>query len=131
MWTAKDWGTEMSVKRLLAIDDEPDFMEIVRTVAEKLGYEVKITDKADEFAEIYESFNPNVIVLDLVMPEVDGVELAHWLAHEKCQAKIVFITGHNPRYADAAQDLAEKGDLVSVTTLSKPISLTTLREALA
>jgi CheY-like chemotaxis protein len=120
----------MSVKRLLAIDDEPDFMEIVRTVAEKLDYEVKITDKADAFAEIYESFNPDVIVLDLVMPEVDGVELAHWLAHENCQAKIIFITGHNPRYADAAQDLADKGDLVSVTTLSKPVSLTTLREAL-
>jgi len=117
----------MSGKRLLAIDDEPDFMEIVRTVAEKLEYEVNITDKADQFAEIYESFNPDVIVLDLVMPEVDGVELAH----EKSQAKIIFITGHNPRYADAAQDLADKGDLVSVTTLSKPVSLTTLREALA
>ncbi len=120
----------MNSKRLLAIDDEPDFMEIVRTVAEGLGYEVKITDKADEFAEIYESFDPNVIVLDLVMPEVDGVELAHWLAHEKSQAKIIFITGHNPRYADAAQDLADKGDLVSVTTLSKPVSLAVLREAL-
>ena len=117
----------MSGKRLLAIDDEPDFMEIVRTVAEKLEYEVNITDKADQFAEIYESFNPDVIVLDLVMTEVDGVELAH----EKSQAKIIFITGHNPRYADAAQDLADKGDLVSVTTLSKPVSLTTLREALA
>ena len=105
-------------------------MEIVRNVAEGLGYEVKITDKADEFAEIYESFEPNVIVLDLVMPEVDGVELAQWLAHEKSQAKIVFVTGHNPRFADAAQDLADKGDLVSVTTLSKPVSLAALREAI-
>lgn len=121
----------MSDKRLLAIDDEPDFMEIVREVAEGLGYEVRTTDKADEFAEIYESFDPTVIVLDMVMPEVDGVELAHWLAHEKCQAKIFFVTGHNPRYADAAQDLVESGDLVSVTTLSKPVSLSTLREALA
>ncbi|MEE8139969.1 MAG: response regulator [Alphaproteobacteria bacterium] len=120
----------MNSKRLLAIDDEPEFMEIVRTVAEGLGYEVKITNEADEFAEIYESFDPDVIVLDLVMPEVDGVELAYWLAHEKSQAKIIFITGHNPRYADAARDLADKGDLVSVTTLSKPVNLAVLREAL-
>ncbi|MDH3239761.1 MAG: response regulator [Alphaproteobacteria bacterium] len=121
----------MTDRRLLAIDDEPDFMEILREVAEGLGFDVKTTEKADEFAEIYESFNPTVIVLDLVMPEVDGVELAHWLAHEKCQAKIIFVTGHNPRFADAAQDLATKGDLVSVTTLSKPVSLGTLREALS
>jgi CheY-like chemotaxis protein len=120
----------MDGRRLLAIDDEPDFMEIVREVAEGLGYDVRTTAKADEFAEIYETFDPTVIVLDLVMPEVDGVELAQWLAHEKCKAKILFVTGHNPRYADAAQDLVDKGDLVSVTTLSKPVSIATLREAL-
>ena len=120
----------MSDRRLLAIDDDPDFLEIVRSVAEDLGYEVNATSKVDDFAEIYESFDPTVIVLDLVMPEVDGVELVHWLAHEKCQAKIVFITGYNPRYADSAQELVDKGDLVSVTTLSKPVSLAALEEAL-
>ena len=121
----------MDGKRLLAIDDDPDFLEIVRSVAEDVGYTVRTTGKADDLAEIYESFDPTAIVLDLVMPEVDGVELAHWLAHEGCQAKIIFITGYNPRYADSAKELVESGDLVSVTTLSKPVSLATLEKALS
>ncbi|MGY9006061.1 MAG: response regulator [Alphaproteobacteria bacterium] len=120
----------MSDKRLLAIDDEPAFAEIVRAVAEGLGYEVRVAEKADEFADIYEQFDPTVIVLDLVMPEVEGVELAHWLAHEKCRAKIVFVTGHNPHFTGSARELAEKGELKSVTTLTKPVSISELREIL-
>jgi CheY-like chemotaxis protein len=121
----------MGDKRLLAIDDDPDFVDVVRSLAEDLGYDVMTTGNVDDFTKAYESFDPTVVVLDLVMPEVDGVELAHWLAYEKCQAKIIFITGYNPRYADSAQDLVDKGDLVSVTTLSKPVSLSSLEEALS
>ena len=121
----------MTGKRLLAIDDDPDFLEIVRSVAEDLGYAVNTTSKVDDFAEIYESFDPTVVVLDLVMPEVDGVELAQWLAHEKCKAKIVFITGYNPHYTASTQELVDKGELVSVTTLAKPVSLAAMEEALS
>lgn len=72
-----------------------------------------------------------VIVMDVVMPEVDGIELVQWLAQEKCQAKILIVTGYNPHYADAAKRLVSAGDLPSVQTLTKPISLADLRAALA
>ena len=65
------------------------------------------------------------------MPEVDGIELAQWLAHVKSQARIIFLTGHNPRFTDAARALADSGDLASVTTLTKPVSIAVLRHALA
>lgn len=118
-------------KRLLVIDDEPAFSGFVKEVAEGLGYDVRVTLKADEFAEAYESFDPHVIVLDVVMPEVDGIELVQWLAQEKCKARIVIVTGYNPHYADAAKRLVSAGDLPSVQTLTKPISLADLRAALA
>ncbi len=121
----------MADKRLLMIDDEPAISEVVRRVAEGMDYEVRVATRADEFARLYEDFAPTVVVLDLVMPEVDGVELAHWLAHECCEARIIFLTGHNPRYTDAARALAETGELKSVTTLTKPVSLATLRQALS
>lgn len=119
-----------SPKRLLVIDDEPAFGGYVKEVAEGLGYGVLVTSKADEFAEAYESFDPTVIVLDVVMPEVDGIELVQWLAQEKCKAKIIIVTGYNPHYADAAKRLVSAGDLPSVQTLTKPISLADLRAAL-
>ena len=121
----------VSDKRLLVIDDEPAFGGFVKDVAEGLGYAVRITAKADEFAETYEAFGPSVIVLDVVMPEVDGIELVQWLAQERCKAKIVIVTGYNPHYADAAMRLVSAGDLPNVMTLSKPISLADLRAALS
>lgn len=120
-----------STKRLLVIDDEPAFGSFVKEVAEGLGYDVRVTAKADEFADTYETFDPTVIVLDVVMPEVDGIELVQWLAQEKCKAKIVIVTGYNPHYADAAKRLVSAGDLPSVMTLTKPVSLADLRAALS
>lgn len=120
-----------SAKRLLVIDDEPAFGSFVKEVAEGMGYDVRVTAKADEFADTYETFDPTVIVLDVVMPEVDGIELVQWLAQEKCKAKIVIVTGYNPHYADAAKRLVSAGDLPSVMTLTKPVSLADLRAALS
>jgi CheY-like chemotaxis protein len=120
-----------SAKRLLVIDDEPAFGSFVKEVAEGLGYDVRVTAKADEFADTYETFDPTVIVLDVVMPEVDGIELVQWLAQEKCKAKIVIVTGYNPHYADAAKRLVSAGDLPTVVTLTKPVSLADLRATLS
>ena len=121
----------MTEKRRLIIDDDPAIAEVVRAVAEGQGFEVRFTDRADEFADIYESFLPTIVMLDLVMPEVDGIELAQWLAHVKCEARVIFLTGHNPRFTDAARVLADRGELKSVTTLTKPVSIAVLRQALA
>jgi DNA-binding response OmpR family regulator len=118
-------------KRLLVIDDDPAIGQMVSAVAEGMGFEVRATERADEFAAIYEDFQPTVVILDLVMPEVDGIELAQWLAHVKSQAQVIFLTGHNPRFTDAARALADSGDLKSVTTLTKPISLSVLRQAIS
>lgn len=122
---------DLPEKRLLIIDDDPAISEIVRAVAEGLDFEVRTTERADEFADIYEEFQPNVVILDLVMPEVDGIELAQWLAHVKSPARVIFLTGHNPRFTDAARSMADSGDLSSVTTLTKPVSISVLRQALS
>ena len=122
---------DLPEKRLLVIDDDPAISEIVRAVAEGLDFEVRTTERADEFADIYEEFQPNVVILDLVMPEVDGIELAQWLAHVKSPARVIFLTGHNPRFTDAARAMADSGDLSSVTTLTKPVSIAVLRQALS
>jgi two-component system OmpR family response regulator len=129
-----DWisvSDDLAEKRLLVIDDDPAISQIVGAVAEGLAFEVRTTERADEFAEIYEEFQPGAVILDLVMPEVDGIELAQWLAHVKSEARVIFLTGHNPRFTDAARALADSGDLASVTTLTKPVSIAVLRQALA
>ena len=116
--------------RLLIVDDEPKFASLVRKVAEPLGYDVEIVTHGRDFMEAYRRNPPHTIVLDMVMPEIDGNELILWLVGERCEAHIIIITGFSPQYATNARLLAEYKGLRSVKTLSKPVSLPRLRQAL-
>ncbi|RUQ40737.1 MAG: response regulator [Candidatus Competibacteraceae bacterium] len=120
----------MSEKRLLVIDDEPEFGELVRKVAVGLGYEVRVTTQGRAFQEAYHALRPTTIVMDMVMPEMDGNELVLWLMEQQYAAHLIIITGYSPDYARDARALAEFNGLRSVQTLTKPIGLARLREAL-
>jgi DNA-binding response OmpR family regulator len=120
----------MTDLRLLVVDDEPEFGEFVRAVAEDLGYEVEVTTRGDDFKLLYDVFNPTVVLLDIIMPEIDGTELVSWLAGRHCTAEIIVATGYSPRYAAAAGSLGRARGLRSVTTLTKPIPIAELRAAL-
>ncbi len=118
-------------RRLLVIDDEPEFRQFVRRVAEGLEFEVQDVGNGHGFKDIYEMFDPRVIVLVIVMPEIDGIELVQWLGDQRCQAPILLISGYNPLYPKTARVLAEAKGLVSLTTMSKPVNLEELRAALS
>ncbi len=121
----------MSSKRLLIVDDEPDFGQFVCKVAEEMDFEVRVTTQARHFKEVHEAFDPTTIVLDVVMPETDGIELVKWLADQQFQGKLVIVTGFTPRYAEMATTLSLVKGMTSVTTLYKPVDLEKLRAALA
>lgn len=121
----------MNGKRLLIVDDEPKFAAFVRKVAAPLGYDVEVTNHGRIFQEAYLRAVPDVVVLDMVMPEIDGNELILWLVEQDCTADLIIMTGYSPDYAVNARLLAEFKGLRSVTTLSKPISVARLRAALA
>lgn len=120
----------MTEKRLLVVDDEPEFGEFVRKVAVDLGYEVQVTTSGRAFQRVYDVFKPTTIVLDMVMPELDGNELVLWLMQQQYSSDLIIITGYSPDYAKDAKRLAEFKGLRSVTTLTKPIRLAKLRAVL-
>ena len=121
----------MIEKRLLVIDDEPEIGEFVRKVATGLGYEVRVTTDGRAFQDAYHELRPTTIVMDMVMPEMDGNELVLWLMEQHYDANLIIITGYNPDYAKDARLLAEFKGLRSVITLIKPIRLDKLREVLS
>jgi DNA-binding response OmpR family regulator len=117
--------------RLIVMDDEPEFAAFVRTVATGMGFVVVAPDDADAFKAEVARAEPQAIVLDVVMPQVDGVELVSWLARRKCGAGIVIVSGYDPAYAGAAERIARGYGIERVTTLAKPVPLAALRAALA
>jgi two-component system OmpR family response regulator len=66
--------------RLLVIDDEPAFGQIVKRVAEASGFEVIVTHDPSAFMHAARQWHPSVIILDLKMPGIDGVQLLRTLA---------------------------------------------------
>lgn len=120
----------MADKRLLIVDDLPELGEVVGRVAGNMGYDVRITTHADEFKRDFDSFDPTTVVLDIVMPDIDGIELIDWLIERDCSAKILVASAYNPSYARMAETLgAAKG--LEITFIEKPFRIAELRSSLS
>jgi two-component system OmpR family response regulator len=82
-----------AIARLLHVDDEPAMGDIVRRVAEDCGYRVEFASDAGTFRKLVSTFAPDVIVLDLLLPDTDGFELIRYLAETHCPAAIILLAG--------------------------------------
>jgi CheY-like chemotaxis protein len=120
----------MPEKRLLVCDDEAAVGRFVQNVAAPLGYDVRITTSGEELIRIYNDFRPTIILLDMVMPDMDGNEVIMWLANRGCTARLIIMTGYHPDYAGHAKILANYKGLGPVMTLDKPFGVEELALAL-
>jgi len=120
----------MTGPRLLVIDDEAEFCEYVRKVAADMGFDAEAATRPQDFIDAYNRAAPDAIVLDIVMPEVDGIELLNWLVDQGYAGEVIVVTGYNPRYADLTKMIGEaKG--MTINTMTKPVNLSDLRAALS
>lgn len=115
----------------MILDDDPDFAAFVATVGTRLGYAVTVTATAHEFERAYLETPPDVITLDMVMADRDGVETVKWLAAQRCSARIIIVSGFNVLYTRAAKKLGEIQGELRISSLQKPVKLADLRAALA
>jgi len=78
-------------KRILIVDDEPDFSTIVKKNLEKEGFEVELAyDGADGLAKVSKN-PPDAIVLDVMMPEIDGYQVCSKLKGDKKYSDIPIV----------------------------------------
>lgn len=117
--------------RLLVIDDELPIGRIVQKIAERCDYEVVVTDDPNVFLKQARLWRPTVIVMDLKMPNVDGIQLLRGLASDKCDANVVISSGSDPRILEAAVRLGQERGLTMSGMMPKPIRAETLRDMLA
>lgn len=120
----------MTSLRLLMCDDKAEVGAFVRWVAEELGYEMKFSDEAGDFGRLYRSFAPDLVILDLAMPNVDGIELLQFLAEEHCQAPILLMSGLDPGMRESALRLGRAYRLNMAGILAKPVRAAELRQRL-
>jgi EAL domain-containing protein (putative c-di-GMP-specific phosphodiesterase class I)/FixJ family two-component response regulator len=117
----------MANRRILILDDDAGVGQTIQWIAESLGFEAEFVTRPEEFFLRLEQKSPDIITIDLVMPELDGVEIMRLLAERKSRAKIVISSGMGTRVLDAAQRSASEHGLSILGVISKPISKEALR----
>ena len=121
----------MSTGRLLILDDDPAIGRTIAIIAEGAGLSCIATADPTEFFSLIESFGPSHIALDLVMPQMDGVEVMERLASLRCSARIIVTSGLGSRVLEAAARTAADNGLDLAGILAKPFSPAKLRALLA
>lgn len=105
---------------LLALDDDREIGKIVEAVARQVEFDTTVTDTAHAFYERLRVLDPDVVVLDLQVPEMDGVELLRRLADAGSTSAIILATGMDRRTIASATEYARKRGLNVVAALQKP-----------
>lgn len=83
-----------TVKKILIADDEPDILEIIQYNLQSEGYEVATAKNGDEAIEQAKRFNPDLIILDIMMPGKNGIEVCNILRMQPAfnDTLIIFLT---------------------------------------
>ena len=111
------------------VDDEPGFRSLVRKVAEARNWKaVEFSGGAELIDKLQTQPAPNLIVLDMVMPDMDGIETILKISEHSREAQILIVSGRNILYGTIAEHLGRKDDLNILGTLSKPVSIENLGE---
>jgi EAL domain-containing protein (putative c-di-GMP-specific phosphodiesterase class I)/CheY-like chemotaxis protein len=117
--------------RLLIFEDDPGVSNVIRIIATASGMEARVVVQSERFFAAVDSWRPTHIALDLVMPDMDGVQVLGELGRRKCSADIIITSGMGSRVLDAAGRSANERGLNVVGVLSKPFSAQELRALLA
>ena len=120
----------MASPTLVVVDDESAMAGFVAEVAEVVGFEVSALTSVQDLRKILSERNPDVMVIDIFMPDTDGFELIGELAEQKCSSGIILISGYGKTLLDGAGKIAKARGLNLLAVISKPFRLTELESAL-
>jgi DNA-binding NtrC family response regulator len=114
--------TSTNPLKLLAIDDDAKNLEIIRLALERQGLEILTSNDPEEGFETFLRTRPKIILLDLVMPKVSGIEILERIVSVDPGVDVVLITAHYS--AESAVEAIQKG---ASDYLTKPLDIDKLR----
>ena len=112
-------------KKLLVVDDQTGITKVVELIARQLGLNVRSLNSSAEATETFIAFKPDVLILDMIMPEKDGIDVLNEILLTGIPVKVVLTSGFSeflsapgrgrcevprePERVDAAQAVPARG----------------------
>jgi DNA-binding NtrC family response regulator len=115
-------------QKILIVDDETEVLKPMEDMLEGLGYSAASADNGKQAIAKYITWQPDVVLMDRNMPEMDGTKCAEIIIEHDPAAKIVLVSGYDKEGADG---LNEKEKLLIKNYLTKPIDITRLSQILS
>ena len=117
--------TERSTLKVLLIDDEPFMLKLLGHTLATVGLTaVTVCESGREALEYLDlsSYPPDLILLDINMPEMDGLEFVRHLAKRQYSGGVILVSGENERMLQAAEKLVQMYKITSLGHLQKPVT---------
>jgi EAL domain-containing protein (putative c-di-GMP-specific phosphodiesterase class I)/DNA-binding NarL/FixJ family response regulator len=120
----------MPEKFLLILDDDEAIGQTIGLIAESFGVASRHTTSHRQFFELLDQLQPSHIALDLVMPDMDGVQVLAHLAERQCRSQVIILSGMGGRVLAAAQRSAHEHGITIAGVIGKPFLPSALRDLL-
>ncbi|GAB4352462.1 MAG: sigma-54 dependent transcriptional regulator [Gammaproteobacteria bacterium] len=113
----------MSRPHVLVVDDEPDIRHLLQEILEDEGYEVEVAENAGQARAALRTRRPDLILLDIWMPDLDGVSLLkEWSEEEGLPCPVIMMSGHG-----TVETAVEATRLGAYDYIEKPLSIAKLQ----
>jgi CheY-like chemotaxis protein len=83
--------------KILVVDDEKNILKLYKAELEDEGYEVVLANSGKEAIELFRSDPPDLVTLDIMMPDMDGIQVLRQLKQENPQIPVIMLTAYDYR----------------------------------
>lgn len=107
--------TNKQSPKVLVVDDDPDILELLKYNLKKEGYEVETAEDGIKAVSICKKFKPHLILLDIMLPQQDGVETCRQIRGlpDMADAHVTFLTARTEEYSEVAAFEAGADDYIT------------------
>ncbi|MCE5313358.1 MAG: response regulator [Nitrospiraceae bacterium] len=110
------------MKKILVVDDEKNILKLYETELQEAGYSVVTANSGKEALDAFDAQSPDLVTLDILMPDIDGIQILRMLKEKKPQVPVIMLTAYDYR-----DDFSVWGSDAYVV---KSSDLTTLKETI-
>jgi DNA-binding response OmpR family regulator len=83
--------------KIMVVDDEKNILKLYQVELEDEGYTVVTANSGKEALEVFDRENPDIVTLDILMPDMDGIQVLRYLKEKKPSIPVIMLTAYDYR----------------------------------